>query len=217
MARDVIKKSTLPSSATLNPDSRYLTSRGKRIADIVASIFGILITAVMYPFVAILIKLDSSGPVLYRQVRLGANGREFSLVKFRTMIQDAEAGGEAVWASENDPRITRVGRIIRGLYIDEFPQWWNVAKGDMSVVGPRPERPELVELITEKYPRFVKRLDAKPGITGLAQTEYRYANSVTDSRHKLAYDRKYISEASLALDFWIVLRTFRRVVTRRGT
>ena len=217
MVEDVTKASTSPVHTTQETISPYLRSRGKRVVDILFSIAGILITAVTYPFVALLIKLESRGPVFYAQTRVGTDGKKFSLIKFRTMIHGAEVNGVAVWASENDPRITRVGRVIRRLYIDEFPQWWNVAKGDMSVVGPRPERPELIEQITKKYPAFSKRLNAKPGITGLAQTEYRYVNSISDSRHKLSYDQKYIQEASVALDLWIVLRTFRRVVTRRGT
>jgi len=133
------------------------------------------------------------------------------------MVRDAESENGAVWASENDPRVTRVGRILRRLYIDEFPQWWNVMRGDMSVVGPLPERPEMNSLITERYPDFPRRLLTKPGITGLAQTEYRYTASVEDSRRKLNYDKRYIQNASISLDAWIIMRTFLRMLFRQGT
>jgi len=195
----------------------YLHSRIKRVMDISFSLIGIVITGLIFPIIGALILLDSRGPILYRQTRTGIDGRTFSLVKFRTMISDAEAGAGPKWATENDPRVTRFGRIMRRTYIDEFPQWWNVLKGDMSVVGPRPERPEMNRIIEEQYPSFPERLVAKPGITGLAQTEYRYTNSISGSRKKLNYDQRYISNASFALDIWIVFRTFRRVLLRRGS
>lgn len=197
--------------------SSYLRSRTKRMIDIHVGIVGLLITAIMIIPVAILIKFDSAGTVFYKQTRLGLDGREFSLVKFRTMYADAEKNNGPTWAVENDQRVTRVGNLMRRLYLDEFPQWWNVVNGDMSVVGPRPERPEFSELITETYPNFTARLDAKPGITGLAQTEYHYTKTVAESRNKLNYDQRYISHASIALDAWVVLRTFRRVILRHGT
>ena len=198
-------------------ESSYLRSRRKRASDLVFSAVGLAVTAVMLPVIGLLIKLDSRGPVLYRQTRLGIDGEVFSLVKFRTMVRDAESKNGAVWASKNDPRMTRVGRILRRLYIDEFPQWWNVMRGHMSVVGPRPERPEMNSLITERYPDFPRRLLAKPGITGLAQTEYRYASSVEDSRRKLNYDKRYLRHASISLDAWVIMRTFRRMLFRQGT
>ncbi|WP_342822126.1 sugar transferase [Candidatus Lucifugimonas marina] len=206
--------------ALMNPkrhQSPYLMSRTKRSIDILVGVVGLFFTFFVYIPVAILVKLDSRGPVFYRQTRLGLNGREFRLIKFRTMVFDAEKSNGPSWAVQNDPRITRVGKLLRRLYLDEFPQWWNVIKGDMSLVGPRPERPELTELITDTYPKFSIRLEAKPGITGLAQTEYRYTNSIAESRHKLNYDQRYMSHASVALDAWVVLRTFRRVLLRRGT
>lgn len=217
MARGLTTSERLSKSEPAITPSSYLRSRRKRAVDIFSSILGIMFTVLIFPFVAVLIKIDSRGSVLYRQTRLGMNGRPFSLVKFRTMAQDAENGRGPIWASGNDPRITRVGRVLRRLYIDEFPQWWNVLTGDMSMVGPRPERPELTTVITERYPDFLNRLGAKPGITGLAQTEYRYTNSVSDSRHKLNYDQRYILKASTLLDMWIVLRTFRRMLLRHGS
>ena len=195
----------------------YLRSKKKRCFDVLVGFFGLLVTAVGFPFIALLIKMDSRGPVLYRQARLGIDGRPFVLIKFRTMIHNAEKISGPVWSAEDDPRVTRVGKLIRTIYIDELPQWWNVIKGDMSVVGPRPERVELAEVVAERVPNFDRRLLAKPGITGLAQTEYRYANSIVDSRHKLNYDVRYINKASLIADAWIVARTIRRMLLRRGT
>jgi lipopolysaccharide/colanic/teichoic acid biosynthesis glycosyltransferase len=203
--------------AVSSSESSYLRSRRKRAGDVIFGVVGLTITAVMFPVIGLLIKLDSRGPVLYRQTRLGIDGDDFKLMKFRTMVNDAESENGAVWASKNDPRMTRVGRILRRLYIDEFPQWWNVMKGEMSVVGPRPERPEMSSLIIDRYPDFHRRLLTKPGITGLAQTEYRYTSSVKDSRHKLNYDKRYIQHASISLDVWVIMRTFRRMLFRRGT
>jgi len=198
-------------------ESRYLRSKRKRAVDVSFGIFGLIVTAAIFPFIALLIKLDSSGPILYYQKRLGIGGKNILVFKFRTMVNDAEAGVGATWASKDDPRMTRIGRILRKLYIDELPQWWNVTTGDMSVVGPRPERPEMTIEITERYPNFPRRLIAKPGITGLAQTEFMYTNTVEDSRHKLNYDRRYIENASFLLDAWVIVRTFRRILLRSGT
>ena len=197
-------------------EAPFLRSRVKRSADILFALIGLIITLVVFPFVAIAIKLDSRGPVLFRQLRLGLDGQEFQLIKFRTMVVDAESATGPIWATPNDPRVTTVGRLFRSMYIDELPQWWNVLKGQMSVVGPRPERPEFYAIILERYPEFARRLGAKPGITGLAQTEYRYANSISKSRHKLSYDQLYLLKASVWLDAWVVLRTFRRILMRRG-
>ena len=197
--------------------SRYLRSRRKRSVDLALGLIGMLITVIIFPVIALLIKIDSRGPVLYRQTRSGMDSQTFCLVKFRTMIHNAEADGKARWASSDDPRITRLGQIMRRLYIDEFPQWWNVLKGDMSIVGPRPERPEMIEQIVKRYPEFSKRLSAKPGITGLAQTEYGYASTVVDSRRKLKYDQKYMSESSLRLDMWVIMRTFRKIAKLSGS
>lgn len=171
----------------------------------------------MFLPVALVIKLTSPGPVFYRQRRMGLNGTEFMVVKFRTMMQDAEAEHGAVWAKRNDPRKTSVGRILRRLYIDEFPQWWNVVKGDMSVVGPRPERPELAIQILDFVPNFNDRLKAKPGITGVAQINYRYTNTMLEARNKLRHDIVYIKAASFIVDIRLILRTFRRVWTFKGT
>jgi len=195
----------------------YLHSRRKRLVDIVFGLLGLLIVTVMYPFVAVLIVIDSRGSVFYRQTRLGQDGTLFRLVKFRTMVADAEAPGNPVFAQAEDPRVTRIGRLLRRTYVDEFPQWWNVVKGDMSTVGPRPERPEMSDIIVKRYPRFETRTKAKPGITGLAQTQYGYVRTMEDSRRKLNYDQLYIENASFRVDLWIMLKTIVRVVSRRGT
>lgn len=195
----------------------YLASYKKRALDIAIGSIGVLMLAVMFIPVAILIKLTSPGPVFYRQRRVGRNGREFDLIKFRTMVHDAEAQGGPVWAKPNDPRVTPVGGKLRRLYIDEFPQWLNVLKGDMSVVGPRPERPELMGQILDFVPNFGQRLKAKPGITGIAQINYKYTNTMIEARNKLRHDVIYINAASLALDFQLILRTLRRVWLFKGT
>ena len=200
----------------VGPSLRYLSSRRKRVLDVIVSLIGVTILALMFIPVALAIKLTSRGPIFYKQNRDGRNGVPFKLVKFRTMSADAEAGG-AVWASQNDPRITPVGRVLRRLYIDEFPQWWNVLKGEMSVVGPRPERPELAAQILDFVPNFNRRLRAKPGITGIAQINYKYTNTMIEARNKLRHDVVYINAASLKLDLKLILRTFRRVWLFKGT
>lgn len=200
----------------VSPPLLYLSSRRKRVLDVIVSLIGVAIVAIMFIPVALAIKLTSRGPIFYRQEREGWGGRPFKLIKFRTMTADAEQQG-AVWASPDDPRVTTVGKLLRRLYIDEFPQWWNVLKGEMSVVGPRPERPELSVQILDHVPNFRRRLRAKPGITGIAQINYRYTNTITEARNKLRHDVVYINAASLKLDLLLILRTFRRVWLFKGT
>lgn len=195
----------------------YLYSYQKRVLDIFIASFGVAILLIVLPFVALAIKLNSSGPVFYRQRRMGLHGEVFDLIKFRTMTTNAEADGNAVWAEPGDPRITGTGRVLRRLYLDEFPQWWNVLKGEMSVVGPRPERPELAAKILDYVPGFNYRLLAKPGITGLAQINYKYTNTMVEARNKLRHDIVYVGAASLWLDLKLTLRTFRRISTFKGT
>lgn len=197
-------------------ENQYLYSGQKRVADIVIGVIGALIVVLMLPFIALAIKINSPGPVFYRQRRSGLYGRSFQLIKFRTMVDNAEADGKALWASENDPRITAVGRVLRRLYIDEFPQWWNVLRGDMSVVGPRPERPELAEEIISRVPHFNRRLLAKPGITGLAQVNYKYVNTMAESRIKLRHDVIYITRASFGMDVKLIARTVSRMSQFKG-
>jgi lipopolysaccharide/colanic/teichoic acid biosynthesis glycosyltransferase len=165
---------------------------------------------------AVAIKLESAGPIFYRQPRLGQNGCVFILNKFRSMHQDAERDTGPVWSAERDPRITRVGAILRRTRLDELPQLFNVLIGDMSFIGPRPERPEFVAELQKEIPYYMERLAVKPGITGWAQVKYEYGSSVEDAVEKLQYDLYYIKNLSLFLDLLIVLSTVQVVVFARG-
>ena len=165
---------------------------------------------------ALLIKIDSKGPVFYRQKRVGKNGRTFNVIKFRSMKTDAEADGKPVWATSDDDRATRVGRIIRKIRVDEIPQFWNIIKGEMNFVGPRPERPHFVEQLAKEIPFYEHRHLVAPGLTGWAQIKYPYGASVEDARRKLQYDLYYIKNQSLALDLVIVFETIKTVLFSRG-
>ncbi len=162
------------------------------------------------------IRLDSAGPIFYTQTRVGKNGRLFKVVKFRTMRQDAEAANGPQWADNNDPRVTRVGKILRTSRLDEIPQMWCVLKGDMAFVGPRPERPEFIKRLSEEIPYYGVRHMVRPGITGWAQIKYKYGSTVEDSREKLQYDLFYIKNHSIGLDLLIMFLTIKTVVLRRG-
>ena len=189
----------------------------KRIFDIVFSVLGLLCALPLFPFIALLVKLDSPGPVFFRQTRVGVGEKDFQVLKFRTMREDAERGTGAVWAQQNDPRVTRLGNLLRKTRLDEIPQLINVLKGDMSFVGPRPERPEFVKKLQEIIPYYSKRHFVKPGVTGWAQVKYRYGASVEDSLEKLRYDLYYIKNYSLLLDFQILLETVKVVLFSRGS
>jgi len=188
---------------------------GSRVIDILLSLIGLVVCGVLYPFVAVAVKLDSSGPVLFRQVRVGRHGRPFTLYKFRSMVQDAEEGG-AVWAKVGDSRVTRVGRFLRKTRIDELPQLWNVLVGAMSLVGPRPERPEFVRELGDAIPYYDLRHAVRPGLTGWAQVRYSYGNTTDDARAKLRYDLYYIKHRGPLLYLSIVLKTVRTVVRMEG-
>lgn len=188
----------------------------KRFTDVVCATIGIILTAPFLPVVALLIKLDSAGPVFFRQKRVGEKERIFTIYKFRTMGVEAEKGTGAVWAQEHDPRVTRLGRFLRKSRIDEIPQLFNVLKGDMSLVGPRPERPEFVEKLKEVIPYYSERHFVKPGATGWAQVRYPYGASIEDALEKLRYDLYYIKNISLAFDMMIILETIKVVLFRRG-
>jgi lipopolysaccharide/colanic/teichoic acid biosynthesis glycosyltransferase len=166
--------------------------------------------------VALLIKLTSRGPVLYRQQRVGRNGCLFTLYKFRSMRADAEIDTGAVWASPDDPRITPLGRWLRRLRLDELPQFINILRGDMCLVGPRPERPEFVSVLSRKIPFYRQRLCIKPGITGWAQINHKYGDSIEDTIVKLEYDLYYIKNLSLRLDAYIMFQTIKVIVLSRG-
>ncbi len=188
----------------------------KRVFDIVASLLVLVVGLPLILIAAVAVKLDSKGPIFYRQSRVGLFGEYYDIFKIRSMRTDAEAAGKAVWASENDPRITRVGNVIRKLRIDELPQTWCVLKGDMSFVGPRPERPSFVDELEEKLPFYAERHMVKPGLTGWAQVNFPYGASVEDARIKLEYDLYYAKNYSPFLDLLILLQTVRVVLWPEG-
>jgi len=188
----------------------------KRVFDLFcATLLLVLATPIML-VTALLIKLESPGPVLYRQERTGLNGRSFSIAKFRSMRNDAEKDGKPVWASTNDARVTRVGGVIRKLRIDELPQLINVLMGEMSLVGPRPERPYFVEQLTQEIPFYALRHSVKPGVTGWAQVRYPYGATVEDSQEKLQYDLYYVKNHTLFLDLVVLMETVNVVLTGKG-
>jgi sugar transferase (PEP-CTERM system associated) len=188
----------------------------RRGLSLVISLFALLVALPLIPFVVLAIRLDSDGPVLYTQARVGKNSRVFNVIKFRTMRQDAEAGNGPQWAKNNDPRVTRVGKFLRASRLDEIPQLWCVLKGDMAFVGPRPERPEFVEMLSREIPYYGVRHMVRPGITGWAQIKYKYGNTVADAREKLQYDLFYIKNASVGLDLLILFQTIKTVLLSRG-
>lgn len=197
----------------LNPWQRL----SKRILDVVVVLMGLPVFALLLPLLALAIRIDSPGPVFYRQVRSGRGGKPFVICKFRTMFTDAEGDGKARWATENDPRITRVGRFLRKTRLDELPQIFNILKGEMSVVGPRPERPEFVAELCETVPFYQVRFMVKPGLTGWAQIHYDYGNSVEDALLKLQYDFYYIRYWSLWVDIYTMFKTLFVVLKFKGT
>jgi sugar transferase (PEP-CTERM system associated) len=188
----------------------------KRMVSSLAAFALLLVVLPVIPLVCLAIKLDSSGPILYRQKRVGRGGVTFYCFKFRTMRQDAEADTGPTWAGDNDPRITRTGKFLRSSRLDEIPQLWNVFKGDMAFVGPRPERPEFVEWLTRELPYYPVRHVVRPGITGWAQVRYKYGNTVEDAKEKLQYDLYYIKNASIGLDLIIMFQTVKIVLLGRG-
>jgi lipopolysaccharide/colanic/teichoic acid biosynthesis glycosyltransferase len=185
------------------------TPVAKRAIDVLAALILLLVGTPLCSLVALLIKLEDGGPVLFRQTRVGRKGRRFTLFKLRSMRPGAESETGPVWATIDDDRVTRVGRWIRALRIDEVPQAWNVLRGDMSFVGPRPERPEFVQLLRAAIPAYDQRLAVRPGITGFAQVNQPYSGTVEDARRKVAYDLSYLDNYSVLLDLRIMIRTFR--------
>jgi exopolysaccharide biosynthesis polyprenyl glycosylphosphotransferase len=206
--------------------SWLIFSRGNRYSEIARHIrrvvnfglaaLGFVLSIPLMVLTAIAIKLDSRGPVFYSQERVGKNGRRFRIYKFRSMKVDAEECCGPVWADEDDPRITRVGRITRKLRLDELPQFVNVLRGDMNFVGPRPERPTFVEELSREIPYYSQRHVVKPGVTGWAQIKYPYGASVKDAVEKLRYDLYYIKNQSLLLDAIIMFETIKIVIFGRG-
>lgn len=188
----------------------------KRALDIVCAAVGLVLLSPVLLIVAALVRLTSAGPALYHQQRVGQNGRVFTVHKFRSMRQDAEAGTGAVWAQAKDSRVTPIGGFLRRTRLDEVPQLWNVLVGDMSMVGPRPERPEFVSELTEKIPFYGLRHSVRPGVTGWAQVRYTYGASVEDALEKLQYDLFYIKHMTVPFDLFVLLSTIKIVVLRRG-
>jgi sugar transferase (PEP-CTERM system associated) len=188
----------------------------KTVIDFSVALFALILFLPLMFLIALLIKLDTPGPVLYKQERVGRDGKVFTLYKFRTMLQDAEEGIGPVWAEEDDPRITRIGNLLRKTRIDELPQLINILKKDMSFVGPRPERPFFVKQLQQEIPYYDQRHVIRPGITGWAQVRYCYASSIEDAKEKLCYDLYYIKHASILLDLFIIFETVKIVIFGRG-
>jgi sugar transferase (PEP-CTERM system associated) len=196
---------------------RPLLQKAKRVFDVAASLVGLVLSLPMMAVVAVAVKLDSKGPVFFRQERTGQGEKPFRLIKFRTMREDAESATGPVWASVRDYRVTRVGRWLRLTRLDEIPQFLNVLAGDMSFVGPRPERPFFVEKLKREIPYYGLRFAVKPGLTGWAQVQYHYGASVEDAIEKLKYDIYYVKNMSARLDLLIALKTVKVVLFARGT
>jgi exopolysaccharide biosynthesis polyprenyl glycosylphosphotransferase len=187
----------------------------KRMLDLLLSAVGLVIAGPLMLLTALAVWLDSPGPVLYCQDRVGEGGRVFTLCKFRSMRTDAESG-TPVWAKDKDDRVTRVGRFIRLARLDEMPQLWNVLRGDMSLVGPRPERPFFVQQLAEVIPFYMERHAVKPGVTGWAQVKYRYGASIEDAMEKLRYDLYYIKHLSIIFDLTIAIDTVKVIFSGKG-
>lgn len=209
-----IQPSQLIFSSMLGPRRVALTIQS--FYSLLLGVLGLILFSPLMILAALLVKLTTKGPILYRQRRVGLNGKTFTVYKFRSMYVDAEARTGAVWASKDDPRVTPVGRWLRRLRLDELPQFWNVVKTDMAIVGPRPERPEFVELLAQQIPYYRQRLAVKPGITGWAQINHKYGDTELDAMIKLEYDLYYIKHLAPALDFYIIFHTIKVMLLSRG-
>ena len=187
----------------------------RRLVSILVSLTGLLLCLPFIPILILAVRLSSPGPIFFKQTRVGLRGRPFSVIKFRTMRQDAEANG-AVWATKNDSRVTKLGRFMRMTRLDEIPQLWNVLRGEMGFVGPRPERPEFVQWLNTEIPFYELRHIIRPGITGWAQVRYRYGASLAETKQKLEYDLYYVKHLSIGLDLLIMFETIKTIILRRG-
>jgi sugar transferase (PEP-CTERM system associated) len=187
----------------------------RRLLSLVGSFSALLICLPFLPLIILAVRLSSPGPILFSQTRVGQRGRLFTAYKFRTMCEDAEAQG-AVWATKDDPRVTAIGRVMRSTRIDEIPQLWNVLRGDMAFVGPRPERPEFVQWLSREIPFYDLRHMIRPGITGWAQVRYRYGASLEETKRKFEYDLYYVKHQSIGLDLLIMFETIKTIILRRG-
>jgi lipopolysaccharide/colanic/teichoic acid biosynthesis glycosyltransferase len=188
----------------------------KRLIDVLVSVAGCLLLIMLVPLMWLANRVISPGPLFYRQERVGKSGKRFTLIKFRSMVVNAEKDTGPVWASASDNRVTLIGRIIRKTRLDEVPQFWNVLRGEMSLIGPRPERPEFVSQLAAQIPFYRARHAVKPGITGWAQVMYDYGASIEDSRIKLQYDLYYIKYQSPYLDLLVALKTLQVVFGSKG-
>lgn len=204
-----------PGALIFSDGFRWPAQASKRAVDVLLAMVFLLLAAPAFLLLPVLIKRTSPGPVFYKQERIGLNGRRFTMLKFRSMVEHAEKG-YPVWARENDPRVTPLGRLMRQFRLDELPQLLNVLRGDMSFVGPRPERPQFVELLRNIIPYYNLRHAVKPGISGWAQVKFRYGASVEDAAEKLQYDLYYVKHMSVAFDFLIALKTFHAVLFQSG-
>ena len=187
----------------------------RRLVSIAVSFIGLVLCLPFIPILILVVRFSSPGPIFFYQTRVGLRGRPFSVIKFRTMRQDAEKNG-AVWATKNDARVTRVGRFMRKTRLDEIPQLWNVLKGDMGFVGPRPERPEFVQMLNREIPYYELRHIIRPGLTGWAQVRYQYGATIEETRYKLEYDLYYVKHMSVGLDLLIMFETVKTILLRRG-
>lgn len=209
-----LRPSQLIFSEALGPERSMVALQS--VYNLVLAAIGMVLAFPVMLLVALVVRLTSRGPILFRQTRVGLNGRTFTLYKFRSMRLDAEAATGAVWAKPDDPRVTSVGRFLRTLRLDELPQLINIIRGEMSVVGPRPERPEFVKVLEEKIPYYRQRLCVKPGLTGWAQISHRYSDTVEDTITKLEYDLYYIKNLAPSLDAYIIFHTMKTVLLGRG-
>ncbi|OHB17222.1 MAG: hypothetical protein A2913_00195 [Parcubacteria group bacterium RIFCSPLOWO2_01_FULL_40_65] len=187
----------------------------KNTLDISLAIIGGIIVMILFPFIALAIKFESKGPIFYKQIRVGQGGKTFQVIKFRTMVENAEQNG-AVWAQKNDPRVTKLGRFLRKTRLDELPQVWSILKGEMSVVGPRAERPEFVEKLKKEIPFYEERLLVRPGLSGWAQINYGKDLNHNDTKEKLQYDLYYIKNRSFTVDLAVILKTIKTVLSATG-
>jgi sugar transferase (PEP-CTERM system associated) len=207
-----------PSWLIFSPGFRKtaVLTTSKRVMDIVAGCVGLVVAAPLMVLIAAAVKLTSGGSVLYSHQRVGRDGRLFRVYKFRSMVDNAEAESGPVWAVPQDPRVTSVGRFLRRTRLDELPQFWTILRGHMSLVGPRPERPEFVQELKRDIPFYGQRHIVRPGLTGWAQVRYTYGASREDALQKLQYDLFYIKHMSIAFDLFILLSTIKTVITSRG-
>lgn len=212
---DLLSADSFFETGFFNRANTKIYSFVKRSVDILTSLILLIILSPIFIILSILIKLDSRGPVLYKQERTGFYGKNFTLYKFRSMVTDAEKNG-VQWAEKNDPRITRVGKYLRKYRLDELPQLINILNGSMSLVGPRPERPEIDENLLKEIKYYPMRYMVKPGLTGWAQISYDYGSSLQDSKYKLMYDLYYIKHFSLLMDIDIILKTMRTIIFGKG-